>query len=121
LRRKHLRQKAELVTRLLSHFWTADDDASSRQAQIEDWLEDTDEFSPEAIEDACRKWRRSSNRRPTPHDIRKLAGADDAEHLPTEWLSSDECQSYYRTCYERYRLKGKVCSNRCHIDQSRGH
>jgi hypothetical protein len=113
LRQSHSRQRGELVSRLLSHFWTSDDHPTSRQAQIEDWLEDLDDYTPQQVEDACRKWRRSSSRRPTPHDIRKLIGADDMEHLPTDWLPSDECQSYYRSCADRYRLKGKVCSDRC--------
>lgn len=59
------REKAALISRLLSHFWTADDPQAARQAQIEDWLEDLAEFSPEVVAEACRDWRRWNEKRPT--------------------------------------------------------
>lgn len=67
------REIAALVSRLLGHYWTADDPPQARQAQIEDWLEDLREFGPAIVADACREWRRrDDNRRPTPGQIRAM-------------------------------------------------
>jgi hypothetical protein len=55
----------------LSHYWTADDPAEVRQAQLKDWVDDLLEFGPEIVEEACTRWRRQpGGRRPTPGDIR---------------------------------------------------
>jgi len=62
---------AELIARLLSHYWTADDHPAMRQAQAEDWLDDLTEFDGDVVALACQEWRQSYNRRPTPHDIRE--------------------------------------------------
>jgi hypothetical protein len=70
------------VARLMSHYWTADDPEATRQAQLEDWIEDLVEFSTEAIQAACTEWRRCSRVRPTPHDIRTLAAAAQARRAP---------------------------------------
>lgn len=67
-----IRRIAELVSRLLVHYWTADDPVETRTAQFEDWLEDLSEFPPVTVEDACRQWRRTRRHRPTPSDIRGL-------------------------------------------------
>lgn len=77
------RQTAALVVRLLSHYWTADDHEQTRQAQIEDWLDDLVEFGPVIVADACAAWRRGYRTRPTPADIRKLAFEDQRERQ--EW------------------------------------
>lgn len=62
---------ADLVTRLLGHFWTAADDEDSRQAQIEDWLADLREFGPQIVAEACTRWRRANpDKRPGPGHIR---------------------------------------------------
>lgn len=79
---------AEQITRLLVHYWTADDDAVSRRAQIEDWIEDLAEFGPHAVADACTEWRRSSGKRPTPSDIRKLCREGHAERRPERLLEA---------------------------------
>lgn len=72
--RRRSRRVAELVTRLMLHYWRENDDPAARQAQIEDWIEDLIEFPVECVEDACRQWRRTpGGRRPTPGDIRSLA------------------------------------------------
>jgi hypothetical protein len=62
-----------LVSRLLSHYWTADDPPATRQAQLEDWIEDLACYSTVIIEGALLVWRREENRRPTPADIIKIA------------------------------------------------
>jgi len=54
---------AALVTRLLSHFWTADEHVAVRQAQIEDWLDDLREFGPAIVREACAEWRRQPDNR----------------------------------------------------------
>lgn len=75
---------SEMVSRLLSHFWTGADTASARQAQIEDWIADLIEFGPAIVNEACTQWRRQpGGRRPTPGDIRVRcieAQRDVAEH-----------------------------------------
>ncbi len=58
---------------MMGHYWTADDHPAARQAQIEDWLEDLDEFDVAIVRAACREWRQTQSRRPTPADIRFLA------------------------------------------------
>lgn len=68
-----MREIAALVTRLLSHYWTAADREETRVAQIEDWLDDLREFGSEIVDEACTSWRRGQKHRPTPADIRKLA------------------------------------------------
>lgn len=72
----------ELVARLMNHYWTADDHPAMRQAQAEDWLEDLAELPPEVVAAACREWRQSSHKRPTPHDIRSLAIAEQRKRNP---------------------------------------
>jgi len=61
-----------LVTKLLSHYWTAEEHAVARQAQVEDWIDDLIEFGSGVVQEACAEWRRAENRRPLPADIRKL-------------------------------------------------
>lgn len=60
------------VSRLMSHFWTANEDPRLRAAQAQDWLEDLAEFHEALVGEACRDWRQSETRRPTIADIRKL-------------------------------------------------
>jgi hypothetical protein len=68
-----VRQIASLISRLLSHYWTAADREETRQAQIEDWIVDLRQFGAEAVARACGRWRITEHRRPTPADIVKLA------------------------------------------------
>lgn len=71
-----IREVSAIVTRLLAHYWTADDRVETRQAQIEDWVEDLIEFGPLAVATACRDWRRDTfHQRPLPGDIRALCAA----------------------------------------------
>jgi hypothetical protein len=65
---------AALIARLLRHYFLTDEHAVSREAQIEDYIEDLIELGTDNVEAACREWRRQpGGRRPTPGDIRKLA------------------------------------------------
>jgi hypothetical protein len=57
----------------MRHYWTADDDPATRQAQAEDWLESLEDLPVASVEAACREWRESEHRRPTIADIRRLA------------------------------------------------
>lgn len=67
---------AALIARLLSHYWTGEDRIETRQAQIEDWIEDLIEFDLAAVAEACQQWRRTERRRPAPAEIRKLAAEE---------------------------------------------
>ncbi len=78
-RRKEI---AALIARLLGHYWTADDDPASRRAQAEDWIDDLVEFEVGDVQNACREWRQSQTRRPTPADIRLLAIAEHRRRNP---------------------------------------
>jgi len=63
-----------LVSRLMSHYWTADDSEDSRRMQLEDWVGDLREFGSAIVGDACDRWRRlPGGKRPTPGDIRAFA------------------------------------------------
>lgn len=72
LDRNAAREVAALVTKLLGHYWTGQEHAAARQAQIEDWIDDLAEFGPAVVETACTEWRRGEHRRPLPSDIRAL-------------------------------------------------
>ena len=56
----------------MNHYWKEDDHPAVRQAQIEDWIEDLAEFPIEFVASACREWRQTKTRRPTPVEIREL-------------------------------------------------
>jgi hypothetical protein len=79
------REIAAIVSRLLNHYWTAADPVEMRQAQIEDWIVDLEEFPPAIVEDACAEWRRMpSAHRPTPGDIRTRCARMKAERAGSE-------------------------------------
>ena len=92
---QEIKEIAALIARLMSHYWTAADPVQTRQAQLEDWLDDLVEFGPAAVAEACREWRRTQSRRPTPADIRRLAAearAVDQRCLPPpveRWTDED--------------------------------
>ena len=67
-----IREISATITRLLAHYWIANDRVETRQAQIEDWVEDLVEFGPACVREACREWRQNGERRPLPTDIRAL-------------------------------------------------
>lgn len=58
------------ISRLMSHYWAANEDPRLRAAIAADWLDDLREFDAEWVRDACRDWRRSQAKRPTIADIR---------------------------------------------------
>lgn len=78
------REIAATISRLMSHYWTADDPIESRREQIIDWIEDLIEFGAAAVADACREWRQTQSRRPTPADIRKLCIAEQIRQREAE-------------------------------------
>lgn len=88
---------AALISRLMSHYWTADDPPAIRRAQAEDWVLDLIEFGPAVVEAACREWRRRpGGRRPTPGDIRALCLAEQRERREAPALpppALDEAQA----------------------------
>src|ERR1051326_7579990 len=71
----NVREIAALVTRLLSHYWTADEPAAVREAQIEDWLDDLHEFPLALIEEAYRRGARGNGRGLRPAGISGVAKA----------------------------------------------
>jgi hypothetical protein len=53
------------------------------RAKYEDWLEDLREFPARIVAGACREWRRSATRRPTPADIIRLCREATPRRRPT--------------------------------------
>ena len=66
------------------HYWVADETPAVRSVQLEDWLEDLSEFSTAAVAAACREWRQTKSKRPTPADIRKLCIVTQKQRRETE-------------------------------------
>jgi hypothetical protein len=58
------------ISRLLSHYWTTNENEALREAQARDWLADLRDFAPETVAEACVDWRRGTNKRPLISDIR---------------------------------------------------
>ena len=73
-----------LVSRLMGHYWLPTEPEPVRRAQLEDWLEDLIEFSTAAVAAACREWRQTKSKRPTPADIRKLCIVSQNRRRETE-------------------------------------
>ena len=63
---------AEMISRLLSHYWAAGEPEALRRAQALDWLDDLREFGSDVVAYACGEWRRSETKRPTIADLRRL-------------------------------------------------
>ena len=90
-----LAELSAMVSRLLNHYWTGDDPAAVRKAQIADWLEDLREFSLAIVANAIREWRRTETRRPTIADIRKLCCATAFAERERRLLRSPEARHAY--------------------------
>ena len=88
------RQIAALVSRMLSHYWTAADPPETRQAQIEDWIGDLRRYSIESVIDACSAWRIRETKRPTPADIIALAMVFERERREEIEDQRPEAQAY---------------------------
>lgn len=73
---ENLASISQSISRLLFHYWTANEPAEVRQAQIEDWVTDLAEFSPLAVERACERWRRGEEHRPTIARLRPIVGEE---------------------------------------------
>jgi hypothetical protein len=128
------------VTRLLSHYWTSEDHPAARQAQLEDWIADLEEFGAEVVIVACQMWRRANSRRPTPADVRELCMAEREYRRPIalpppeppreEWQPDFNwrrvCAYEFRSCQGRWdgenrwgktalaeKKKGSVCYRDC--------
>jgi hypothetical protein len=122
-RQRHITNVSVLVTRLLAHYWAETDHPATRQAQIEDWIEDLVEFPIECVEEACKSWRRTQTRRPTPFEVRSLAtAAQVATHPRLEAPRSaamtpeqilERCEEIYGTCPFRWEQRGFICFAEC--------
>lgn len=75
---------------LLSHYWTAAEPAPARLAQLRDWLEDLEEFTPQMVDEACKEYRRGPDhaRRPLPGDIRQLCIRQQVERNERRMISN---------------------------------
>lgn len=101
---------AERVTTLLSHYWTTDEDARIRQAQIADWIDDLSRFSASLVADACKRWRMTDRRKPTPADIvgfcleaqNDTAHADDARNRYKTTSTAAELREYESERNQKY-------------------
>lgn len=59
------------ITTLLAHYWEGWADDRLREGVALDWADDLGEYPGWAIDSACRSWRRTETRKPTPADIRQ--------------------------------------------------
>jgi hypothetical protein len=120
--RETLAELSATVTRLLQHYWTADDPVTVRTAQIADWLEDLREFGPAVVARACVEWRRVGSRRPLPSDIRRLCIEDiSASRAPEAQadMHRAERQEARRQAGEDMRREGRDLINQW--ARARGH
>lgn len=77
---------AAIISRLMSHFWTADDPMEIRKVQAEDWLADLIKFDPDIVNEAAARWRIAQTKRPVIADIFKLCEeVSELRQAPTEW------------------------------------
>lgn len=75
---------------LLTHYWSPTEPAAARQAQLQDWIEDLNEFPVRLVDEACREWRRGPEhaRRPLPGDIRQLCIRQQVERDERRMISN---------------------------------
>lgn len=76
------------LSRLMSHFWVANEDPRLRGAQAEDWLDDLSEFHEAVVGEACRDWRQVQTRRPTPAEIRLICMEKTVPYAPEREVQS---------------------------------
>jgi hypothetical protein len=58
------------LSALFSHYWVGQMNDSLSTLVASDWLEDLGEYPGHVVEEACRRWRRSENRKPKPAELR---------------------------------------------------
>ena len=101
---------AERISTLLSHFWTADDPPAIREAQLGDWIDDLSRFPAPLVADACKRWRMTDRRKPTPADIvgfcleaqNDTAHADDARNRYKTTSAAAELREYESERNQKY-------------------
>ena len=105
---------AGIIARLLLHYYLPGElSDAARKAIADDWLEDLVEFDPATVAHACREWRRTSSRRPTPSDIRVICIAEQRERQEhraiTGPTSAGRELSYHerKAALERLRLENR--------------
>jgi hypothetical protein len=100
---------AALITRLLSHYWTADDHEAVRKAQVIDWLYDMRNFSMEVFAEACGRWRIAETRRPVVADIYKLClEVEELRRPPSEWTLSPPPEAIFPSMADHDYLRKKI-------------
>jgi hypothetical protein len=113
-----LRVGAEIL-RLLSHYWSTNENEALREAQARDWLADLKDFSPEIVAEACGNWRRGETKRPMISDIRQRcfeildrsrppepayrADGDLTARVKAEWCGKFADAARYREVWARSR------------------
>lgn len=108
----------------MSHYWTADDHPATRQAQIEDWIDDLVEFELDIIEEVCREWRRTEIKRPLPAQLRDRASQErDYRNRVRERVQAQQpksyedlrtqCRRYWINCHVRWTVAGSICHLEC--------
>jgi hypothetical protein len=101
---------AERVSVLLSHYWTADEPAALREAQLGDWIDDLSRFPASLVADSCKRWRMTDRRKPTPADIvgfcleaqNDTAHADDARNRYKTTSTAAELREYESERNQKY-------------------
>jgi len=87
-------ETAALISRLLAHYWTTQEPEALRRSIAEDWLDDLAEFGAAVVAIACREWRRTSSRRPTPADIRLLCIAEARDRAERAALTDEHSRRW---------------------------
>jgi hypothetical protein len=71
---------AARVAALLAHYWVGAMPDGLQSVIAADWIEDLAGFPAHVVDEACRRWRRSEERKPTPAQIldscERLVAAD---------------------------------------------
>lgn len=83
-----------MIGRLLAHYWASDEPPALRRVIADDWLDDLREFNPLIVALACREWRRTQTRRPTPADVRALCIAEERERAERTALAFSRAERW---------------------------
>lgn len=96
------------ISRLMAHYWAANEDPRLRAAVAQDWLDDLAIFHEAIVAEACRDWRQGESRRPTPSDIRKLCLESTKEPEPPPSAPPPETAEELQARLEHRREMGDL-------------
>lgn len=104
---------SKTILRLMSHYWTADDPPATREAQIEDWIEDLIEFDLDIVREACAEWRRKPvNRRPLPGEIRAICFSEQQDRQEDRLAIESKNREQDGGTWSHYDLWGPASTGR---------